>query len=145
MRTKRRRLTRYLFFFGSPSKWYLGLDITEENRNAVLEWLDDRVKFHTWITSVVMGIIVFLTTLGPRTTAGESTQGLVKVVGLGFMLFSVVVNILCIWSLSNWKYNVRTGVVSDGSRMRLDIELVGAIAIGSLLCGLVLAVMAVVS
>ena len=136
------RISHYVFF-GGPSKWYLGPEVTPETRAAVIEWLNDRTKLHTWITSVAIGTIVFLAALGPTTNV-QTIPGLFKVIGLGLMLVSVTVNIVCVWSLSNWKYNVSTGIVSDGSRMRLDIEVVGWIAIGSFLSGLVVAVIPIV-
>lgn len=133
-----KQLSRYIFF-GSPAKWYGGAELTEESRSAVVEWLNDRAKLHVWITSVCTGTIVFLAALGPSTNI-ESATGAFKVVGIGLMLASVLVNIVCVWSLSNWKLNVSTGVVSDGLRMRIDIEVTSWIAIGSFLVGLVVAI-----
>jgi hypothetical protein len=60
------------------------------------------------------------------------------------MLLSVLANIISIWSLSNWKYHVKTGLVTEGKRMRLDLELMAMIAIGSFLLGMLLMVLAVV-
>lgn len=57
-----KRMSQFLFF-GGPSKWYLGPEATQETRAAVIEWLNDRAKLHTWITSVATGTIVFLAAL----------------------------------------------------------------------------------
>ena len=137
-----KKLIRYLFF-GSPSKWYMDTELTEETKSAIVEWLNDRVKLHIWLTSVATGSIVFLAALGPSTNI-SSVPGMTKVAGLGFMLASVLVNIICVWSLSNWKLNINIGIVSDGSRMRLDIEVIGLLAISSFLIGLVVAVVPII-
>jgi hypothetical protein len=137
-----KRLTRYLFF-GSPSDWYLGGGVSGEAKAATVEWINDRIKLHIWLTSVATGTIVFFATLGPPTNT-EALPGLVKVVGLGLMLASVLVNIVCVWSHSNWKLNVSRNTVTDGPRMRLDIEVTGWVAIACFFVGLVTAVIPVV-
>ena len=88
-----------------------------------------------------MALIALFATFGAKVSL-ETTPGRLKALGLGLMLLSVIINVFCIWSLSNWKYNVRTGLVTDGARMRLDLELTGAIASGSFLIGLTIAVLA---
>ena len=137
-----KRITRYLFY-GSPSDWYLGGDVTGGDRAAIVEWINDRMKLHIWLTSVATATIVFFATLGPPTNT-ESVPGLIKVLGLGLMLASILVNILCVWSFSNWKLNVSRKSVTDGPRMRLDIEITAWVAIGSFFVGLVTAVLPVV-
>ena len=135
-------VSRYLFF-GSPSNWYFGSEVAPEAKAATLEWLNDRAKLHIWLTSVATGGIVFLATLGPPTSV-DAAPGVVKVVGLGLMLVSVLVNIVCVWSLSNWKLNLSRNTVTDGARMRFDIELTSWMAMASFFLGLVTSVMPVV-
>jgi len=137
-----KKMSRYLFF-GSLSNWYFGSDVTPEAKAATIEWINDRAKMHIWVTSVATGSIVFLAALGPPTSV-QTAPGLVKVIGLGLMLASVLVNIVCVWSLSNWKLNLSRDAVTDGARMRLDIEMTGWIAIGSFFVGLVTTVIPVV-
>ena len=137
-----KKMIRYLFF-GSPSTWYFGSEVTPEAKIATIEWINDRAKMHVWVTSVATGSIVFLATLGPPTSI-QTAPGVIKVVGLGLMLTSVLVNIVCVWSLSNWKLNVSRDAVTDGARMRFDIEVSSWIALGSFFLGLVTTVIPVV-
>jgi hypothetical protein len=128
-------------FFGTPSSWYIGGGaITEDNRPAILGWLEDRQRFHIWLTSIVSGASVFLGTLG-QPLESESVSGILKLIGLGVMMLSILANMVSIWSISNYKFNVKTGTVKEGSRLRFDIELVTALAAGTFLIGFVLAVL----
>ncbi len=137
-----KKFYQYLFF-GGIRKWYLELTVDDDNRAAVLKWLDDRNRFHVWITSLITGAIIFLTTLTPN-LSNSSESGLPMLIGVGLMLFSVVINIICIWSLTNYSLNVSRKLVSDGTSMRVDLEIMAFIAILSFLVGLSLAVMGVV-
>ena len=122
-------------FFGGPSKWYLGGVITDESRAAIVEWLEDRWKFHVWLTSLATGAIVFLATLAPEPGINPKTD-LIRLCGLGLTLFSVLANIVCVWSISNYKLNVKVGGVMDGAQLRLDIETVAVLATASFIIGL---------
>ena len=113
-----KKFYQYLFF-GGIRKWYLELTVDDDNRAAVLKWLDDRNRFHVWITSLITGAIIFLTTLTPN-LSHSSESGLPMLIGVGLMLFSVVINIICIWSLTNYSLHVSRKLVSDGTRMRVD-------------------------
>jgi len=127
-------------FFGTPSLWYTGGAITGDNRTAIIEWLEDRQKFHIWLTSIVSGTLVFLVSFGQPIDVGNFSD-IFTLLGLSLMLISVLANMVSIWSISNYKLNVKTGVVKEGSRLRLDIEIVTAIAVGSFFFGFVFAVL----
>jgi hypothetical protein len=128
-------------FFGTPSRWYIGGGaITDDNRPAIIEWLEDRQRFHIWLTSIVSGASVFLATLG-QPLESESAAGILKLIGLGVMMVSILANMVSIWSISNYKFNVKTGMVKEGSRLRFDIEIVTALAAGTFLIGFTLAVL----
>jgi hypothetical protein len=134
-------LTKFIqrLFFGTPSRWYLGGSVTDENRLAIIEWLEDRRKFHLWLTSIVSGASVFLVALGPPLES-ESVSGFLKLIGLSLMLLSILTNMVSIWSISNYKFSVKVGEVKEGVRLRLDIEMVTALASVSFFAGFVLAV-----
>jgi hypothetical protein len=127
-------------FFGTPSMWYTGAAITGDNRMAIVEWLEDRQKFHIWLTSIVSGTLVFLVSFGQPIDSGHFSD-ISKLIGLSLMLISILANMVSIWSISNYKLNVKTGIVKEGSRLRLDIEIVTAIAAGSFFFGFVFAVL----
>jgi len=56
-------------FFGTPLGWYTDGDISVENCDAAIRWLEDRSRFSTWLTSIVSGGMC-LTGL-PRSTVAE--------------------------------------------------------------------------
>ena len=125
-------------FYGTPSGWYTDGHISDENRSAVIQWLEDRSKFSTWLTSIVSGACVFLVALGPSLEI-ESTQGVIKLVGLCLMLLSILTNIVSIWSISNYKLNISLGKVKEAPKLRLDIELVTLFSVGTFFIGFALA------
>jgi len=127
-------------FFGTPSRWYTGGAITDDNRMAIVEWLEDRQKFHIWLTSIVSGTSVLLGSFG-QPIESESLLGILKLIGLSLMMISILTNMVSIWSISNYKFNVKTGMVKEGSRLRFDIEIVTAFAAGSFFFGFVLAML----
>ena len=46
-------------------------DINDDNRADVIQWLDDRSKFHSWFTSVVTGSLVVSTFFGKHSVSGN--------------------------------------------------------------------------
>ena len=86
------------------------------------------------------GASVFLGTLG-QPLESESLSGILKLIGLSLMMISILANMVSIWSISNYKFNVKTGMVKEGARLRFDIEFVTALAAGSFFIGFVLAVL----
>src|SRR5210317_1049292 len=92
-------------FYGTPSGWYTDGKISDENCEAVILWLEDRSRFGTWLSSIVSGACVFLVALGAPLEI-QSTPGIIKLIGLCFMLLSILTNIVSIWSISNYKLNI---------------------------------------
>ena len=127
-------------FFGTPTTWYIGGIITDDNRKAYVEWLEDRQRFHTWLTSIVTGAAIFLGTVGPPLD-NTSASGVLRRIGLSVMMLSILANMVSIWSISNYKLNVKTRMVKEGSRLRLDIEIVAVLAAASFIIGFVLTVL----
>jgi hypothetical protein len=82
-------------FFGTPSSWYIGGEITEKNRIAIIEWLDDRQKFHIWLTSIVSGGSVFISTFG-KLLESDSPLAIIRLIGLGVMMLSILINLISI-------------------------------------------------
>jgi len=121
-------------FFGTPLGWYTNGDISVENRDAVIRWLEDRSRFSTWLTSIVSGACVLLVSLGPPLQS-FSTLGIIRLIGLSLMLLSILTNIISIWSISNYKLNIALRKVKDAPRLRLDIELVNLFSVGAFFVG----------
>lgn len=131
------------FFYGIPSSLYTDVNITAKNHNAVIEWLEDRSRFYTWLTSIVTGASVFLVALGPP-LAVVSLAGIIKLIGLSLMLFSLLTGIISMWSISNYKLNLKMGKVKTAPKLRLDIEMVTLLSAGSFFIGFTLAIMATI-
>ena len=86
---------------------------------------------------------MFLTTFGVRPGLGSPAQSY-ALAALGAMLLGLLANLVCIWTIPNWKLRIRTGCVRDGAMLRLDLGLTTWITVGSLLLGFVLSALAAV-
>lgn len=82
--------------------------ITEQNRAFVVEWLRDRSSFHSWFSSLVTGSFVFITVFGSKPSF-TSVGGCILSVALILLLFALLCNLVCVWSIPSWKYRVSTG------------------------------------
>jgi len=101
----------HMFSHEAAHLWFLKLDITEDNKEAVIEWLEDRQKFHTWLTSIVTGSIVFFAATHEATATTQVTELQMLTWGsLMFLFFSIVTNMICIWSIPTWKFRIKTGL-----------------------------------
>ena len=103
----------------------------------VVEWLEDRNKFHTWFTSVIAGAFVLLSVFGEK--PGFSTpSGKLLSIALGLLLFATLCNLVSAFSIPSWKYRVRTGLITNSTRMRIELRINGWLAVICFVCGLTL-------
>jgi hypothetical protein len=113
--------------------------ITEKNRLFVVEWLRDRSAFHTWFSSLVTGSFVVITVFGSRPSF-SSVSGSVLLIALVLLLFALLCNLVCVWSIPSWKYRVSTGILTDATGMRRELAITAWLGVIAFVCGLTLAV-----
>jgi len=119
-------------------------EINDDNRAAFLDFLDDRSKFHVWLTSIVTGSIVALISFGVKPDL-QTLSGKMSILGIGVMLFSVLANLVCIWSIPTIKFSVRLGHNRFASFARWDLAASAWIGVIGYFLGLLLAGFAMVS
>ena len=113
--------------------------ITEQNRPFVVEWLRDRSAFHTWFSSLVTGSFIVITVFGSRPSF-SSAGGYILSVALILLLFALLCNLVCVWSIPSWKYRVSTGIVTDARTMRRELAITAWLGVIAFVSGLTLAV-----
>jgi hypothetical protein len=111
--------------------------IDERNRDAVIEWLNDRDRFHTWFTSLITGSFVVLTVFGNKPGYEDAGQILLSV-SLVLLILSVLCSLVCVWSIPSWKYRVRTRITADATRMRFELAVTAWIGVICFVSGLTL-------
>ena len=111
--------------------------IDDSNREAVLEWLNDRNQFHIWFTSLIIGSFVVFTVFGNKPGFG-SVGSVFLSISMVLLLFAVLCNLVCVWSIPSWKYRVRTGIFNDGRRIRLELSIPAWLGVISFVSGLTL-------
>lgn len=116
-------------------------DITPRNRDAFIELLNERSRFHTWLTSLITGSVVMLTAFGVK-PSGMTVHGKVAFASLGLMIIGILANLVCVWNLPSLKFEVITGMVYRGSILRWDLGLSAWIGVFSFVLGLILAAVA---
>lgn len=113
--------------------------ITEQNRAFVVEWLRDRSSFHSWFSSLVTGSFVVITVFGSKPSF-TSVGGCILSVALILLLFALLCNLVCVWSIPSWKYRVSTGIVTDARTMRRELAITAWLGVIAFVSGLTLAV-----
>ncbi len=111
-------------------------DITEDNAKPIVDWLEDRSKMLTWFTSIITGSLVLLTLFGENPGFDDSNQ-IVLAVSLLLMFVSILCNLICVWQIPKWKLAIRTGQISNGRKMTLDLEIMSWISLVVFLAALV--------
>jgi hypothetical protein len=113
--------------------------ITDQNRPQVLEWLRDRSAFHVWLSSLVTGSLVVSTIFGSRAGLSGVTERVLAVAAV-LMLFSLVCNLVCVWSIPSWKYRVSTGIVTDATKLRRELAITAWLGVIAFVSGLTLGI-----
>ncbi len=115
-------------------------EINDRNTEAVIDWLKDRSSVLIWFTSIITGSIVLLTLFGNKPGFNEPSS-IALSISLLLMLFSILCNLMCVWQIPKWKLAIRTGRISNGRRMTLDLEITSWLGLVSFLGALVMAVL----
>lgn len=118
-------------------------DIDSENRDAFIELLNDRSKFHIWLTSLITGSVVALTAFGVK-PGTASVGGILAMVSLGLLILAILTNLVCVWSIPSLKFEVSSGTVYRGALMRWDLGVSAWVGVFSFVLGLLLAAIATV-
>ena len=112
-------------------------DIDDSNRDAIIEWLNDRKDFHTWFTSVITGSFIVLTVFGNTPWFENITQKILST-ALIFLFISVLCILVTLWSIPSWKIMIKWGIVDNASFMRIDLRITTWIGMCCFLVGLTL-------
>ena len=112
--------------------------INDDNRQAVVDWLEDRNKFHTWFSTVITGSLVAMLVFGGKPGFATPSQSFLSVAQI-LLLFAIVCNFVSAWSIPSWKYRVRTRLVTDSTRVRIELAINGWLAVICFVSGLTLA------
>ena len=92
-----------------------------------------------WFTSIITGSMVLLT-LFVKKPGFTDLSGIALFISLLLMLFSILCNLICVWQIPKWKFAVRSGLISNGRLMTLNLEITSCIGLVSFLGALVTAV-----
>ena len=131
-----KKLKQFLSYEASHL-WFIKLEITEDNKDAVVEWLEDRIRFHIWLTSIITGSIVFLAALAQDLSIQtHEIQGIITLIAFGLLFLSIITNLISIWSIPTWKFKVKTGQLTQGTQMRIELGLISWMSVLLFLVGL---------
>lgn len=112
--------------------------IDDLNRPFVVEWLKDRSAFHTWFSSLVTGSFVLITVFGNKPGFSQPS-GVFLALSLALLVFSLLANLVCVWSIPSWKYRVNIGTVTDAGSMRRELAITAWLGVISFVAGITLA------
>lgn len=112
--------------------------LTDENSEAILDWLRDRSAVLTWFTTIITGSLMLLTLFGKKPGFNDPSS-IALAVSLALMLVSILCNLVCVWQIPKWKLAIRTGLISNVRWMMLDIEITSWLGLTSFLGALVAA------
>lgn len=113
-------------------------EIDKDTSDAVIEWLNDRSSLLTWFTSIITGSLVVITAFGKK-PGTQSIEEILLSFSLLLMFVSILCNLFCVWLIPKWKLEIRLGLVSDGRKMALKLEITSSLSFAVFLAALVLA------
>lgn len=113
--------------------------ITDFNRKFIVEWLSDRSSFHAWFSSLITGSFVVITVFG-RKPDFSSPAGFVLGLAVLLFIFSLICNLVCVWSIPGWKYRVNALIIEDSTRMRRELSITAWLGVIAFVAGLTLGV-----
>jgi hypothetical protein len=114
-------------------------EITDLNRQFVAEWLSDRSAFHTWFSSVITGSFVAITVFGAK-PGFSSVKGYFLSAATVLLLFALICNFVCVWSIPSWKYRVNTLIITNSAAMRRELAITAWLSAIAFVSGLTIAV-----
>jgi len=115
--------------------YFTSIPITDENRASVIEWLNERKQFHIWFTSLILGCFVVLTIFGSKPSFNNLSESTLSI-SLILQLFSAICNMICIWSIPDWKFGVATNKINNTKRIRIELGILAWVGVISFVCGL---------
>ncbi|EDN66041.1 membrane protein [Beggiatoa sp. PS] len=77
----------------------------------------------------------FAATQEPQVQITE-LHSIIKMVSFLLMFFSILTNMICILSIPTWKYHVKTGQITQGTIMRLELGISTWISVLSFILGM---------
>ncbi len=128
--------------FSYPIRWLFFdtiAEIDDDNRAAIIVWLDDRSKFHSWFASIVTGSMVFISLFGWGSSIPVGCRPYAYS-SLLLIFLSLVANLICIWSIPQWKLGIQTKKIIHGRAMRWDLGLTAWAGVIAFCLGLMLAI-----
>lgn len=124
---------------GRSNKLITASTITEANRPYVIEWLRDRSAFHIWFSSLITGSFVVITVFG-RKPDFVNSDGILLAAAVVLLLFALLCNLICVWSIPSWKYRVSVKIVTDSATMRRELAITAWLGVIAFVSGLTLGV-----
>ena len=112
-------------------------EVTDQNREAIAKWLEDRAALLVWLTSVCTGALVLVTLFGKK-LGFDSVGQVFMSIGASLLFLSVLLNIICVWQIPKWKYAVRVAQIRNAKAMVWDLELSAWLSLLCFLAGLVM-------
>lgn len=112
-------------------------EIDKDNREQIIAWLEDKRDFHKWFTSLIVGSFVALTIFGKKPGL-DDVSGLLLTSSLALLLFSILCNLVCVWSIPGWKLGVGTGRITNNFRMKIELDVPAWSAVICFVSGLTL-------
>jgi hypothetical protein len=112
--------------------------IDDTTRPHIVEWLRDRNAFHTWFSSLITGSFVIVTVFGSKPSF-RTVSGVVLSIAVALLIFSLLANLVCVWSIPSWKFRVSVGALQNATAMRRELAVTAWIGVISFVSGLTLA------
>lgn len=112
--------------------------ITDENAEAIIDWLKDRSAVLIWFTTIISSSLMLVTLFGKK-PGFTDPPGVALAISLLLMFGSILCNLICVWQIPKWKLAIRTGFVSSVRWMILEIELLSWLGLALFLAALVMA------
>jgi len=114
-------------------------DIKDDiQRDAIVEWLNDRRDFHKWFASLTTLCFAAYSLFGTSFTELEITQRVFMTLALVCLLFSVLTNLVILWSIPSWKIRIQIKELNNASSMRWDFRITTWVGVVCFLTGLTL-------
>ncbi|MCP3900184.1 MAG: hypothetical protein GY707_10780 [Desulfobacteraceae bacterium] len=114
-------------------------EITDFNRAFIVEWLNDRSSFHQWFSSIITGSFVVVSVFGKKPGFDEPS-GIVLSTAVLLFLFSLICNLVCVWSIPSWKYRVSSKILNESASMKRELAITAWLGVISFVSGLTLSV-----
>lgn len=65
--------------------------------------------------------------------------GVVLFIAVGLLVFSLIANLICVWSIPSWKYRVSVGTITQAATMRRELAITAWLGVIGFVSGITLA------